>query len=46
MIVATILTLFFVPFLYAQLDELRSTGSRWLAWVARGSRAQDDRAAG
>ncbi|MFN7144410.1 MAG: efflux RND transporter permease subunit [Myxococcota bacterium] len=33
MLVATVLTLFFVPWLYAVLDDLRATGSRWLAWA-------------
>ena len=31
---ATLLTLFFVPFLYSVLDDMRATGSRWVAWVA------------
>lgn len=35
MIVATVLTLFFVPWLYAALDDLRATGSRWWRWVTR-----------
>ncbi len=30
----TILTLFFVPFLYSVLDDMRATGGRWVAWVA------------
>jgi HAE1 family hydrophobic/amphiphilic exporter-1 len=30
----TLLTLFFVPFLYSVLDDMRATGSRWVAWVA------------
>lgn len=33
MVVATVLTLFFVPFLYAVLDDARHAGSRWFAWV-------------
>jgi HAE1 family hydrophobic/amphiphilic exporter-1 len=33
MFVATILTLFFVPWLYAVLDDLRATSGRWLAWA-------------
>ncbi|MDP2314484.1 MAG: efflux RND transporter permease subunit [Pseudomonadota bacterium] len=33
MIVATILTLFFVPYLYAVLDDLRAAGGRWLAYA-------------
>ncbi len=33
MLVATVLTLFFVPWLYAVLDDLRATGGRWLAWA-------------
>jgi HAE1 family hydrophobic/amphiphilic exporter-1 len=33
MLVATVLTLFFVPWLYAVLDDLRATGARWAAWV-------------
>ncbi|MFZ5482509.1 MAG: efflux RND transporter permease subunit [Myxococcota bacterium] len=40
MIVATVLTLFFVPYLYAVLDDVRAAGSRW-AGFARGSRAPD-----
>jgi len=40
MLVATVLTLFFVPWLYAVLDDLRGTGGRWFAWVwPRRSRA-------
>ena len=35
MIVATILTLFFVPYLYAALDDLRVAARRWVGWVAR-----------
>ena len=33
MTAATVLTLFFVPFLYAFLDDLRESGRRWLAFV-------------
>jgi HAE1 family hydrophobic/amphiphilic exporter-1 len=33
MIVATVLTLFFVPYLYAFLDDLRTTTWRWVAYV-------------
>ena len=33
MIAGTVLTLFFVPFLYSVLDDVRASGSRWLAWV-------------
>jgi HAE1 family hydrophobic/amphiphilic exporter-1 len=33
MIVATVLTLFFVPYLYAVLDDLRAAGGRWLAYA-------------
>ena len=38
MIVATVLTLFFVPYLYAVLDDLRAAGGRWLAfgWGKKG----------
>ena len=35
MLVATVLTLFFVPWLYAALDDLRGTGARWWRWVRR-----------
>jgi HAE1 family hydrophobic/amphiphilic exporter-1 len=35
MLVATVLTLFFVPWLYAALDDLRATGARWWRWVGR-----------
>ncbi|HCH64211.1 MAG TPA: hypothetical protein DFR83_15515 [Deltaproteobacteria bacterium] len=30
---ATLLTLFFVPFLYSVLDDMRATGGRWAVWV-------------
>lgn len=33
MIVATVLTLFFVPYLYAFLDDTRAAFGRWLAFV-------------
>lgn len=33
MFVATVLTLFFVPWLYAVLDDLRATSGRWFAWA-------------
>lgn len=33
MVVATVLTLFFVPYLYAVLDDLRAAGGRWFAYV-------------
>lgn len=33
MVVATFLTLFFVPYLYAQLDDMRAGGGRWLAYI-------------
>ncbi|MBM4367150.1 MAG: efflux RND transporter permease subunit, partial [Deltaproteobacteria bacterium] len=38
MATATVLTLFFVPYLYAFLDDLRASGARWLAfgWPRRG----------
>jgi HAE1 family hydrophobic/amphiphilic exporter-1 len=40
MMVATVLTLFFVPFLYAVLDDVRVAGGRWLAYAwPRRSRA-------
>jgi len=29
----TVLTLFFLPFLYSVLDDARDTSRRWLAWV-------------
>ncbi len=35
MIVATVLTLFFVPYLYAALDDLRTSARRWVGWVGR-----------
>jgi hydrophobic/amphiphilic exporter-1 (mainly G- bacteria), HAE1 family len=35
MIAGTLLTLLFVPFLYAVLDDLRAESSRWFAWVRR-----------
>lgn len=33
MIVATFLTLFFVPFLYATLDDMRSAAGRWMDYI-------------
>ena len=33
LVTATVLTLFFVPLLYSLLDDMRSSGSRWLSWV-------------
>lgn len=33
MVAGTFLTLFFVPYLYTVLDDMRDSGSRWLAWV-------------
>lgn len=33
LVAGTVLTLFFVPFLYSVLDDMRQTGSRWFAWV-------------
>ncbi len=38
MATATVLTLFFVPYLYAFLDDLRGSSARWLAfgWPRRG----------
>jgi HAE1 family hydrophobic/amphiphilic exporter-1 len=35
LVAATVLTLFFVPLLYSLLDDIRSSGGRWLAWVWR-----------
>jgi HAE1 family hydrophobic/amphiphilic exporter-1 len=35
MIAGTLLTLLFVPFLYAVLDDLRTETARWVAWVRR-----------
>ncbi len=34
MVAGTLLTLFFLPYLYAVLDDMRDSGRRWLAWVA------------
>ena len=34
MATGTLLTLFFLPYLYAVLDDMRLSGRRWLAWVA------------
>lgn len=34
MATGTILTLFFLPYLYAVLDDMRLSGRRWLGWVA------------
>ena len=33
MVVATVLTVFVVPYLYAVLDDTRETAARWAAWV-------------
>jgi HAE1 family hydrophobic/amphiphilic exporter-1 len=47
MVAGTVLTLFFVPYLYSVLDDMRDSGRRWLAWVLRPrsrSMAGDDRA--
>ena len=33
LVAGTILTLFFVPYLYSVLDDIRASASRWLAWV-------------
>jgi len=38
MIAGTLLTLFFVPYLYSVLDDMRDSGHRWLAWVLAGRR--------
>ena len=38
MAAATVLTLFFVPFLYAFLDDLRDSAARWLAFSWPGNR--------
>jgi HAE1 family hydrophobic/amphiphilic exporter-1 len=38
MIVATGLTLFYVPYLYTVLDDLRAAGGRWLAFAWPGGR--------
>ena len=37
----TILTLFFVPYLYSVLDDMRATGSRWFAWVVAPAASPD-----
>lgn len=34
MTTGTLLTLFFLPYLYAVLDDMRASGRRWFAWVA------------
>jgi hypothetical protein len=39
LVAGTVLTLFLVPFLYTVLDDVRSTASRWLAWVVARPRA-------
>lgn len=42
MVAGTVLTLFFLPYLYSVLDDMRGSGSRWWRWVtarpARSSR--------
>ncbi|MFT4974223.1 MAG: HAE1 family hydrophobic/amphiphilic exporter-1 [Myxococcota bacterium] len=35
MIAGTLLTLFFVPYLYSVLDDIRDSAARWAGWVAR-----------
>lgn len=34
LVAGTLLTLFFLPYLYAVLDDMRGSGRRWFAWVA------------
>ena len=44
MVAGTVLTLFFLPYLYSVLDDMRGSGSRWLAWiVGRGPLAPRNR---
>lgn len=45
MVAGTLLTLFFLPYLYSVLDDMRTTGRNWLAWVLRGRRPADPPAA-
>ena len=33
LVAGTILTLFFVPFLYTVLDDIRGSAVRWAAWI-------------
>jgi len=33
LVAGTLLTLFFVPYLYSVLDDMRDSGRRWWAWV-------------
>ena len=33
LIAGTVLTLFFVPYLYSILDDMRNSGVRWVAWI-------------
>jgi HAE1 family hydrophobic/amphiphilic exporter-1 len=35
MVAGTLLTLFFVPYLYSILDDMRDSGVRWAGWVSR-----------
>lgn len=42
MVAGTVLTLFFVPYLYSVLDDMRDSGSRWLAWVTGPAAAEAD----
>jgi len=35
MVAGTVLTLFFVPYLYSVLDDMRDSGRRWIGWVLR-----------
>jgi len=35
MVAGTLLTLFFVPYLYSVLDDMRDSAARWAGWVVR-----------
>lgn len=44
MVAGTLLTLFFVPYLYSVLDDMRDSAVRWAGWVLRepGTRTMDE----
>ncbi len=42
---STVLTLFFVPYLYSVLDDVRGSARRWLAWVLADRRRASPRGA-
>ena len=41
LVAGTILTLFFVPFMYTVLDDIRGSAVRWAAWVRGRNQSKD-----